>query len=88
MVTVKLDANTDVTIINPTVEPDIAAVTFGADANAVENVTVSVPPVVVVPVPYKYLVTLIDDTFAASRSMPALNVLGTVEAQMIEVEGK
>ena len=91
----------DDTFINPAVAPDIVAVTFGADANAVLNVIFNVPELVV-PDPYKYLVILIDDTFAviddtfifiedtftASVSMPAVKVLGTVEAQVMEVDGK
>ena len=77
----------DDTIINPAVLPDIVAVRFGSLANAVENVTASVPELVV-PDPYKYLVTLIDDTFATSVSMPAFTFFGTVEAQTMEVEGK
>jgi hypothetical protein len=43
------------TFMNAAVEPDIVAVTFGALANAVENVTAKVPELVV-PDPYKYLV--------------------------------
>ena len=79
----------DDTIIIPAAEPVIVAVTFGADANAVENVTASVPPALVVPDPYKYLVTLIDDTFATSVSIPAFTFFGTVVgAQIMEVEGK
>ena len=54
----------DDTFINPAVEPDIVAVTFGTDANAVENVTANVPELVV-PDPYKYLVILNVDTFPA-----------------------
>ena len=91
----------DDTIINPAVLPDIVAVRFGSLANAVENVTANVPELVV-PEPYKYLVTLIDvklvfiddklvftvDTFATSVSMPAFTFFGTVEAQTMEVEGK
>lgn len=45
----------DDTFMNPAVEPDIVAVTFGALANAVENVIANVPELVV-PFPYKYLV--------------------------------
>jgi len=30
---------------------------------------------------------VVVDTFAARRSMPAFNVLGVVEAQIMEVEG-
>ena len=81
-------------IINPAVLPDIVAVTFGAFANALENVTVNEPELVV-PEPYKYLVTLIDDKvvfiddiFTASVSIPAFKVFGTLEAQVMEVEGK
>lgn len=84
----------DDTIINPAVLPDIVAVRFGSLANAVENVTANVPELVV-PEPYKYLVTLIDvklvfidDIFTASVSIPAVKVFGTVEAQVMEVEGK
>ena len=78
----------DDTFINPAVEPDIVAVTFGALANAVENVIANVPELVV-PDPYKYLVILIDDTFATSESMPAFTFFGTVVgAQIMEVEGK
>ena len=74
--------------MNPAVEPDIVAVTFGALANVVENVTANVPELVV-PFPYKYLVILIDDTFATSVSMPAFTFFGTVVgAQIMEVEGK
>ena len=40
--------------MNAAVEPEIVAVTFGALGNALENVTASVPELVV-PVPYKYL---------------------------------
>ena len=53
----------DDTFMNPAVEPDIVAVTFGALANAVENVIANVPELVV-PFPYKYLVILKVDTFA------------------------
>jgi hypothetical protein len=91
----------DDTFINPAVEPDIVAVTFGALANELENVTANVPDVVV-PEPYKYLVTrnvvndaFIDDTLvftvdtlATSVSIPAFTFFGTVEAQIMEVEGK
>ena len=78
----------DDTFINPAVEPDIVAVTFGALANAVENVIANVPELVVSD-PYKYLVILIDDTFATSESMPAFTFFGTVVgAQIMEVEGK
>ena len=78
----------DDTFINAAVEPDIVAVTFGADENAVENVTDNVPELVV-PEPYKYLDILIDDTFATSVSMPAFTFFGTVVgAHIMEVEGK
>jgi hypothetical protein len=85
--TVKPVAEIFNTFINPAVEPDIVAVTFGVDKNAVENVTATVPELVV-PDPYKYLVSLIDDIFATSVSIPAFTLFGTVEAHIMEVEGK
>jgi len=43
------------THINPGLVPVIVAVTFGADVNALENVTANAPELVV-PDPYEYLV--------------------------------
>ena len=78
----------DVTFINAAVETDIVAVTFGALANGVENVTADVAETAVTD-PYKYLVTLIDDTLATSASIPAFTFFGTVVgAHIMEVEGK